>query len=120
MHITAFMRVCLRLKQKQRLCVAMSDLFIQQRVQEYRNTQFSHMTRTPHLIDSLSSESICHPFAGHGRSHEGHDVLQTPSQLKHDDYQRHRHTSHSTWRETEGDKMLKYSRARQVTQSHFC
>lgn len=53
---------------------------------------------TPHLVDSLSPESVCDPFAGHGGGHEGDDVLQTSSQLEHDDDQRHRHTSHSTCR----------------------
>lgn len=75
------------------------------------SSEATSQTCTPHLIDSLSSESICHPFAGHGRSHEGNDVLQPTGQLKHDDYERHRHTSHPTWRKKGGERHL------QVTQT---
>lgn len=68
----------------------------------FKKLQRPHQTLgLSHLVYSFSPESICHPFARHGRGHEGDDVLQAASKLEHDDYQRHRHASHSTWRQTE-------------------
>lgn len=68
-------------------------------------TRHTHMH--PHLIDSLSSKSICHPFAGHSCSHEGDDILQTARQLEHDDYQRHSHPSHAACGTQMGMKQYK-------------
>ena len=66
----------------------------------YNKHSLGFVDRLSHLINSLSSKGICHPFAGHGCGHERNDVLQTTSQFKHDDNQWHGHTSHTTWRET--------------------